>query len=203
MPNGPYAAVCYGIAIVGTLEREFNGKKNKGLYIRLFFDIPGEHYEYENKDGETVSNTHVVTHQITFTNSPKGNLLKLLNPWSNGVIDKEKIKNFDVATMLGKTGMITITTKESKNGKSYTNLTGITTIPKGMKVEKSVREKFIFDINEWDEEKFKMLPRWVMKIVAESEEFKAQGHRIDDYLDEKSEDSGAEETQDSTDESWG
>lgn len=184
LPNGPYAATCYGIAIVGTLEKDFQGKKSKSLYIRIFFDIPSEEYTYE-KDGEEITKTYVISHQITFTPSPKGNLLKLLNPWSGGVVDKEKIKNFDVATMVGKSALITIETKPGKNGKSYTNLVGITTLPKGMPLPKTKKEKFIFDINEWDKEKFKMLPGWVMKIVAQSDEFKAQGHRLEDYLEPK------------------
>lgn len=202
LPNGPYAAVCYGIAIVGTLEKDFQGKKSKALYIRLFFDIPDKTYSYE-KDGETIVNSHTISHQITFSSSPKGNLLKLLNPWSSGQVDKEKIKDFDVAIMLGKTALITIETKPGKNSKSYTNLVGITVLPKTMTISKSKRERFIFDVTEFSEEKFKMLPEWVMKIVAQSDEFKNQGHRIEDYLVEKDNDAEDNNSGSEEDNSWG
>ena len=189
LENGSYAAVCYGIAVVGTLNKEFKGKPKKNLEVRIFFDITGQTYTYE-KDDKEITRTYTVSHQITFSSSPKGNLCKLLTPWSGGKINKDNIKGFDVETMIGKKALITVENKPDKSGKVWLNLTGITKLPAEMTCKNSEMEQFSFNMLEFDEEKFRKLPKWVMKIVAGSDEFQAMKLRLEDFIGDGKEDGG-------------
>lgn len=194
---GSYPAVCYGIAIIGTFEQEFKGNKKMVKKVRIFWELPEEKYTIEFPDNEPKEFTHVVSQTFTFSNSTNGNLFKMLKVWSSNAITAEKIKTFDLSNIVGYVGAISVEKKTSKNGNEYVNFTGIAPLMKGTPKPEMTREKFIFDIDEFDKDTFMLMPKWVREEVSKSEEFKELGLNIEDYINDKnSENSGKNEPED-------
>lgn len=184
LENGSYAAVCYGIAIIGTVKEMFKNQEKTLKKIRVFWELPGETFTF-TKDNVEKTVTYTISQKFTLSSSSNSNLLKMLKPWSDNKINKDNIAGFDMAGMVGKKGLISVEQKPSTKGdRTYLNFAGILALPKGMVVEKPTQEFFVFDVEEFDEEKFRKLPSWVMKEVAESKEFIAQKRDINDYLNE-------------------
>jgi hypothetical protein len=196
LESGAYPAVCYGLAIIGTIEETFKNEKKMVKKVRLFWETPSEKYTIESQDGEVKEYTHSISKLFTFSNSTNGNLFKMLKAWSNGKIDQKLIRDFDIAKVVGMTGAISVEQKESSNKKVYTNFISISELMKGVPTPKGEREKFIFDIDEFDEETFLKLPKWVRIEVAKSSEFAELGLNIEDYIKSTAEGSegGSEES---------
>lgn len=179
--SGAYPAVCIGIAILGTLPKVWKGVTTHTKIVRIFWELPEEKYVIKREDEEDLELTHIISEKFTFSSSPKGNLSKVLNVWSGGKINAEKMKNFDIVNIVGNTGAITVERNESANGKVYANFKGISALMKGTKPPVATREPFIFDIDEFSKETFMKLPKWVRTEVSKSLEFEEKGLDIEDY----------------------
>lgn len=184
LENGSYPAICYGIAIIGKVKETYKNVEKTVKKIRIFWEMPGEKFTY-SKDGEEKTVTYTISQKFTYSASSNGNLLKVLKPWSNGKITKDTIAGFDIAEMVGKRGLLSVEQRKSQSSeRTYLNFQGIISPPKGFILDKPTQPTFVFDVDDFKEEEFKKLPHWVMKEVAESEEFQKLKVRLEDFIDD-------------------
>jgi hypothetical protein len=171
---GSYPAYCRSLTIIGTIDKEYQGKVSKKPIIRIGWELPTERAKFGEDEEEK---PYVVEKEFTNSSNPKGNLFKWLTTWSSK-LNKDNFHKLDLADILGKPCMISISQYESKNGKTYLNADGISAVPKAIDVKtlpKQYNPNFIFDVEEFDQEKFNTLPKFIRDMIVSSEEFKESG----------------------------
>jgi len=168
---GSYPAYCRSLIIIGTIDKEYQGKVSKKPIIRIGWELPTERAKFGEDEEEK---PYVVEKEFTNSSNPKGNLFKWLTTWSSK-LTKDNFHKLDLADILGKPCMISISHYESKTGKTYMNVDGISAVPKAIDVKtlpKQYNSNFIFDVEEFDQEKFNTLPKFIRDMIISSEEFK-------------------------------
>lgn len=167
-----YQAICYKIVNIGTIPEEFKGKTSLRAKVQFTWELPTEKTIF--KEGDEPK-PFVVNRIFTNSTDEKSHLSKFIILWANGKINKDNIKDFDMLKLLGKQCLLQIAHKASTKNPSnkFLEAAGISSLPKGMSPMKQTNENFIFDVEEFDQEKFNTLPEFIRKMVVSSEEFKA------------------------------
>jgi hypothetical protein len=153
--EGTHIAVCTSVIDLGTQASEQWGDRHK---VSLGFEL----VEEKTSDGKAM----VVYKQYTYTNSPKGNLMKDLKAWL-GV----KNGDFDMDNCLGKPASVTIEHSETDRG-TFANITNIASLPKGTKVRKATEPLVSFYLDEtFDEDVYNGLSEYLRNKIAASPEY--------------------------------
>ena len=160
--EGAHNAVCIQVIDLGTQESRFNDVIKNVRKILVGFELP----DLENEDGGPT----IVSLQMSFTDSPKGNLMKTMKQWL-GV----KTGDFDMDDCLGKAAIITITHNTTDKG-TFANITNVGQVTKGHKVRKPQSGLVSLYIDEsFDAEVFEALPEWIRTKIASSPEYEDFG----------------------------
>jgi len=182
---GTYAGRCIRVVDVGTRDNEWKGEVKKQRQVRITWEI-----SEKMSDGRPF----VVADSYTLNIGEKANLGKLLNGWRGKPFTDEEKAGFDLATIIGVPGLVSVSYKESK-GKQYQNVKSVLQLPKGMTVEDQFNDSFLFDIEDiYDVEKLKKLwglERWQ---IERSDEFVEAGLTMPER--EKKEEDSEEENYD-------
>jgi len=170
VPSGTHIARCYSMIHVGTVTWEYQGEVKETDKVRLAFEIPAEMREFKPGEMEPM----VISKEYTLSMHEKANLRKDLESWRGKTFTEAEARDFDILNLIGVSCSLGVIHKESKNGKSYADISSLSGVPKGVKSEKGINEIFILDYNEnWDLEKFETLPDFIkdyMKMTPEYEE---------------------------------
>jgi hypothetical protein len=160
-PAGSHIAVCNLVADCGLQpgSQAFPSPKRK-VYIR--FEIPAERVEYE-KDGKPVEGPLTIGSFYTASMNEKATLRKHLEGWRGKKFSDDEAATFDVSVLLGKACMLSVVESES-GGKTYSNISGIGSLPKGMQAPQAENQLLYFDddSNPADLEK---LPKWLREKI--------------------------------------
>src|SRR4249919_1035966 len=160
-PAGSHIAVCNLVADCGMQpgSQAFPSPKRK-VYIR--FEIPAERVEYE-KDGKPVEGPLTIGSFYTASMNEKATLRKHLEGWRGKKFSDDEAATFDVSVLLGKACMLSVVESES-GGKTYSNISGIGSLPKGMHAPQAENPLLYFDddSNPADLEK---LPKWLREKI--------------------------------------
>lgn len=159
-PSGSHIAVCNLVADVGLQpgSQQFPSPKRK-LYLR--FEIPGERVEYE-KDGKQIEGPLTIGSFYTASMNEKATLRKHLEGWRGKGFSDDEAASFDIAKLLGKACMLTVIETES-GGKTYSNITGIGKLPKG--IPEPQAENALLYFADDDDSKFDQLPKWLQEKI--------------------------------------
>jgi hypothetical protein len=68
--------------------------------------------------------------------------------------------------------MLNIIHKQSKQGKTFAEISSVSSIPKGMDCPKQINKSFILSYDEWDDDKFNSLPDFIKDKMKQSAEYK-------------------------------
>jgi len=160
-PAGSHIAVCNLVADCGLQpgSAQFPSPKRK-IYLR--FEIPAERVEYE-KDGRTVEGPLTIGSFYTASMNEKATLRKHLEGWRGKKFSDDEAAHFDVSTILGKACMLSVVESES-GGKTYSNISGIGSLPKGMNVPKAENDLLYFD-EDSAQAQFEALPKWLKEKI--------------------------------------
>jgi hypothetical protein len=160
-PAGSHIAVCNLVADCGLQpgSAQFPSPKRK-IYLR--FEIPAERVEYE-KDGRTVEGPLTIGSFYTASMNEKATLRKHLEGWRGKKFSDDEAAHFDVSTILGKACMLSVVESES-GGKTYSNISGIGSLPKGMNVPKAENDLLYFD-EDSAAAQFDALPKWLKEKI--------------------------------------
>lgn len=174
VPPGSYIGRCYSMIDLGTQlsTGEFAGKMQHK--IRLAWELFGEDENGEpltiDVDGKMMPLT--ISKSYTLSMHEKAALRIALTAWRGKAFSDEEAKSFDVSKLMGAYCMVNVTQSEN-NGKTYTNVAGLSPIPGALKNAKPapVHDNMVFDLDAPDmkvfetfheklQEAIKVTPEW-------------------------------------------
>lgn len=164
LEDNSYTAICTAVVDLGEQYTQFD-KQKQGVYKQqcmFIFEIPDERVEV---DGESKPRW-ISSKRFTAILSEKSGLFKFLTSWGN-----KDIENIDLASVLGRGAVLSITQKEKQDGTKYNSIEGITGLPKGIQIQKPESELLAFDADEPDMEVFEKLPTWIQDLIKKSTQF--------------------------------
>lgn len=153
VPAGAYIGRCYSLIDLGTqLTTGQYGEKMQHK-IRIGWELFGEDENGEpltvDVDGKTMPMT--ISKSYTVSLHEKSGLRKDLAAWRGKDFTDEEAKGFDVSKLIGAYCMVNVTTGDT-NGKTYSNVAGLTPLPGALKNAKPapVHEHVLFDLDKPD-----------------------------------------------------
>lgn len=174
VPPGVYVARCYSLIDIGTQVTEGQYGVKEAHKIRIGFEIFGEDDAGKpltiDMDGKEMPLT--ISKSYTLSLHEKAGLRKDLAAWRGKDFTEEEAKAFDVSKLINAYCMLNITTSEN-NGKTYTNIAGITPLPQALKNAKpeAVHSVVLFDLDQPDWDMFKNFHEKLQETIKKSPEF--------------------------------
>lgn len=195
VPQGVFIGRCYSLIDLGTQHTTGQYGDKQQHKIRIGWELFGEDEQGEpltiDVDGKMMPLT--ISKSYTVSLHEKSGLRRDLAAWRGRDFTDEEAKAFDVSKLLGAFCMINVTTSET-NGKTYSNVAGITPLPGALKNSKPapVHDNVIFDLDNPDMEVFATFHEKLQDAIKKSPEFAAIGRKPQaesqhqsDYSDEE------------------
>lgn len=163
---GTYPAVCYGLVDLGVqYNAAFDSSSRK---VIVMWEIPSE--TIKTDDGEK---SRVISETYTASIGEKANLRKVLEAWRGKAFTEEELNGFSLMNIVGAGCMLNVIQQESTKGKTFSKVSAIMRLPKGMEAPAGTLDHVIFDLGADDAlEKLETLPEWIQKRIKESETYK-------------------------------
>jgi hypothetical protein len=118
-----------GVFDLGMETTEYKGKSKTQHKICLMFEI-----DERLKTGEFQGKRYLKSKKYTLSLNEKSNLRKDLEAWRNKAFTEQELQGFDVEVLEDKHCMVTILNEDSNNGKTYTNIKSLASVPKGLQL---------------------------------------------------------------------
>lgn len=163
VPAGSHIAVCDIVADLGLQPGSLAFPKPKQqVYIR--FELPNEQIEFE-KDGKKQVGPAVIGKTYTASMNEKATLRHHLESWRGKAFDDASAEAFEVDKVLGVPCTLMVT-QSVKDGKTYSNITGIGPLVKGVKASdiKPAIGPFLYTPDS-DKSVYMQLPEWLRKKI--------------------------------------
>jgi len=161
---GTYAGRCVRVVDLGTQINDYDKDNPKPQrQVRISWEIS----ELMEDD-----KPFVVADSFTLNIGDKANLGKILMSWRGKPFTDEEKAGFDLSTILGVPGLISV----SYGATGWQKIKSVLQLPKGMTVSDQFNDSFLFDIEEiYDEDKLKALWGLERYAIAKSDEFVESG----------------------------
>lgn len=187
VPAGAYIGRCYSLIDLGTqLSTGQYGEKLQHK-IRIGWELFGEDENGQpltiEIDGKEMPLT--ISKSYTVSLHEKSGLRRDLAAWRGRDFTDDEAKAFDVSKLIGAYCMVNVTTSEN-NGKTYSNVAGLTPLPGALKNAKPapVHETVLFDLDKPDWAVFSQFHEKMQDAIKRSPEYqtaaKAAGSGFDD-----------------------
>jgi hypothetical protein len=181
VPAGAYIGRCYSLIDLGTQlsSGQFGDKLQHK--IRIGWELFGEDENGEpltvDVDGKTMPMT--ISKSYTVSLHEKAGLRKDLAAWRGRDFTDEEAKGFDVSKLIGAYCMVNVTTSET-NGKTYSNVAGLTPLPGALKNSKPapVHEHVVFDLDKPDMAVFNSFHEKLQNAIKASPEWARHGKQV-------------------------
>lgn len=174
VPPGAYIGRCFSLVDLGTqLTTGQYGEKMQHK-IKIGWELFGEDENGQpltiDIDGKDMPLT--ISKSYTVSLHEKAGLRKDLAAWRGKEFTDDEAKAFDVAKLLGAYCMVNVTQSES-NGKTYSNVAGLTPIPGALKNAKPapVHEMVKFDLDAPDMAVFETFHEKLQEAIKKSPEW--------------------------------
>lgn len=161
-PAGTFIATCYRVVDLGTQQVEWQGKAKRQYKIMVSWELTEE----KMSDGRPFT----MHKRYTLSSSEKSALRQDLEAWRGIAFKEEDFGSFDIGVLQGKSCMIGIV-HETKNGKTYANISSILCLPKGMVPMTLVNPMARFDLTEFNQDVFSSLSEGLQAVIAKSPEY--------------------------------
>jgi hypothetical protein len=174
VPSGAYIGRCYSLIDLGTqLSTGQYGEKMQPK-LRISWELFGDDENGNPLTIEIDGREMPMTISKSYTSSlhEKAGLRKDLAAWRGRDFSDEEAKGFDVSRLIGVYCMVNVTTSES-NGKTYSNVAGITPLPGALKNSKpeAVHENVKFNLDHPDTKVFDSLHEKLRDVIKRSPEW--------------------------------
>lgn len=174
VPAGAYIGRCYRLVDLGTqLTTGQYGEKLQHK-MQVGWELFGEDEEGKpltiDVDGKEMPLT--ITKSYTVSLHEKSGLRRDLSAWRGKDFTDEEAKGFDVAKLVGAYCMVNVTTSET-NGKTYSNVAGLTPLPGALKNNKPtpVHANVTFDLDAPDMAVFETFHEKLQDAIRKSPEW--------------------------------
>lgn len=174
VPAGAYIGRCYSLIDLGTQlsSGQYGDKMQHKLRIgwELFGEDENGNPLTVDVDGKEMPMT--ISKSYTVSLHEKAGLRKDLAAWRGKDFTDEEAKAFDVSKLIGAYCMVNVTTSES-NGKTYSNVAGLTPLPGALKNAKPapVHEPQVFDLDNPDMKVFATFHEKLQEAIKRSPEW--------------------------------
>ncbi len=174
VPPGAYIGRCYSLIDLGTQHTSGQYGDKQQHKIRIAWELFGEDEQGNpltiDVDGKQMPMT--ISKSYTVSLHEKAGLRKDLAAWRGKDFTDEEAKAFDVSRLIGAYCMVNATTSET-NGKTYTNVAGLTPLPGALKNAKPapVHENLIFDLDTPDMKVFNGFHGKLQEAIKKSPEW--------------------------------
>jgi len=176
VPPGAYIGRCYSLIDLGTQLTSGQYGEKMQHKIRIGWELFGEDDAGEPLtiliDGKEMPLT--ISKSYTVSLNEKAALRKDLSAWRGRDFTEEEAKAFDVQKLLNAYCMVNVTTSET-NGKTYTNVAGLTPLPGALKNSKPdpVHDAVVFNLDDPDMEVFSKFHEKLQDAIKTSPEWAA------------------------------
>jgi len=176
LPAGSHVARCFSVADLGTHTTNGQYGETTNRKIRIAFEVFGEDENNEplviDVDGKQMPMT--INKTYTLSLGEKASLRKDLIAWRGRDFTVEELKAFDVSSVLGAYCMLNITLSEN-NGKTYSNIAGISPLHKSMAKPQGVHANQVFDLDNPDMAVFNTFFEGLQDYIKQSPEWQKVG----------------------------
>ena len=151
-PSGMHLARCYRVVDLGTQKSEYMGQVKYLHKIMLAWEL---HVRDDSgaslmmRDGRPFS----IFKNYTLSWSEKANLRLDLQSWRGRPFTQEEMRKFDLKNVLGAWCMLNVIERPGQDGKTYTNVNGVTPVPAIIKqngLPEAVNKNELFNLTEPD-----------------------------------------------------
>ena len=176
VPAGVYIGRCYSIIDLGTQTSNGQYGEKHQHKIRVAWELFGEDENGQpltiDVDGKEMPMT--ISKSYTVSLHEKAGLRKDLSAWRGRDFTDEEAKAFDVSKLIGAYCMVNVTTSEN-NGKTYSNVGGLTPLPSALKNAKPapVHGHVLFNLDEPNMAVFATFHEKLQEVIKSSPEWKA------------------------------
>lgn len=140
-PEGTFLGVCYRVIDMGTQESSYNGETKRNHKVMISWELPNERMD----DGRPFS-----IHQMyTLSMHEKATLRKHLESWRGRKFEANDfgVDGFNIKKLLGAGCLLTVT-HSTKGENTYSNLTGVAKMMKGMEAPPPENETLYFSMED-------------------------------------------------------
>lgn len=166
VPSGNHIAICNMVVDLGKqrIQSSMYGESVKHqVYLR--WELPEERLTWTDKEGNEREGPMTVGKTYTLSLHENASLRADLERWRGRPFTDEERRGFDVAKLLGVPAMVAVTHTE-RNGKTYANVNGVASLPKGMAKPTAASPLVIYDTDEHFGS-YEVLPEWLQKKIDE------------------------------------
>jgi len=143
-PAGNHVAICYRFIDLGTQLIEWQGVKKTQRKVLISWELPNELMTEGEKAGEPFS----IGKRYTWSMHEKANLRNDLESWRGKKFTDDDFAGptrFNVKNIVGKPCMLSVV-HDAKDGTTYSNITNVAAMPKGMPMPKAVNKPVYFSL---------------------------------------------------------
>ena len=144
IPTGVQQAVCSAIHDLG-MQPGFQGKIQHKVAIVWELDEL-------RKEGDFAGQRFIVCKTYNATLNERSNLSKDLESWASKVFTPEQRTGFELDTLLNKNCNLNMVEKTNKDGRTFTNIAGITGVQKGQSRMKPEKPGYV--------------PKWLKSMIS-------------------------------------
>jgi len=132
VPQGMHLARCYRVVDLGTQKSEYLGTIKHLPKVMLQFEVFGED-ESGNPILTNKGEPMTISKNFTLSLAEKATLRKDLQTWRGRDFTADELRGFELKNVLGVWAMISVVKAEGNNGKEYTNIQAILSVPQQIK----------------------------------------------------------------------
>ena len=167
---GNHHGICVAVIDLGTQYNDkFKKEQPKVMITWELIDFP---IESDNSDG-----FRLISREYTAVLSEKSNLYADLISWRGRDFTPEELEGFNIKNVLGANCLVNVV-NIAKNNKTYSNVTAVAKLPKGMTAKKGTYQ-LIYDMDEDVENIPEGVPDWIKEKIKKSREWIAAANPQD------------------------
>lgn len=195
VPSGAFIGRCYSLIDLGTQHTDGQYGPKDQHKIQIKWELFGEDDDGNpltvEFDGKTMPMT--ISKSYTMSLHEKSGLRRDLASWRGRDFTDEETKAFDVSKLLGAYCMVNVTTSEN-NGKTYSNVSGVTRLPTALKDSKPapVHKDVLFNLDDPDMELFGTFHEKLQEAIKRAPEWKhgdnPASNQTDSFADDMEDD---------------
>lgn len=170
VPEGTHPATCYRFIDLGTQAGEYMGAPKIARKVMLSWEITDPELLTEEGKPFTISSRY------TWSMHEKASLRKMLEAWRGKKFEDSDFGEggFDVRKLLG-AGCLLSVVHTTKQDKTYSNISGVMKLPKGMTAVPPINPTVYFSLDAFDRDVFGRLSEGLQNIIKASPEYQAIG----------------------------
>lgn len=177
VPSGAFIGRCFSLIDLGTQHSEGQYGPKDQHKIQIGWELFGEDDDGNPLTVEWEGKVMPMTIKKSYTVSlhEKSGLRRDLASWRGRDFTDEEAKAFDISKLIGAYCMVNVTTSEN-NGKTYSNVAGLTKLPTALKDSKPapVHANVVFNLDDPDMELFATFHEKLQEAIKRAPEWKGK-----------------------------